>query len=65
MRSVKYPKSPLTFISKRSEESASVLASDVRVRTLEEDELRAVDPELRSFVNVNTPEELSAAQSRH
>ena len=30
---------------------------DVRVRYVQEDELRAVDPELRSFVNANTPEE--------
>jgi molybdopterin-guanine dinucleotide biosynthesis protein A len=37
---------------------------DVRVRVLEEDELRAVDPELRSFVNVNTPEEFDAAKGR-
>ncbi len=36
----------------------------VRVRTLEELELRAADPELRSFTNVNTPEELAAATRR-
>jgi molybdopterin-guanine dinucleotide biosynthesis protein A len=35
---------------------------DVRLRSLEEDDLRAVDPELRSFTNVNTPEELAAAR---
>lgn len=35
---------------------------DVRVLTLDEDELKAVDPELRSFTNVNTPEELAAAR---
>lgn len=34
--------------------------ADVRVRELGEDELRAVDPGLRSFTNVNTPEELAA-----
>jgi molybdopterin-guanine dinucleotide biosynthesis protein A len=28
-----------------------------RVRYLEEAQLRKVDPELRSFINVNTPEE--------
>lgn len=33
---------------------------DVRVREVAEAELRAVDPELRSFTNVNTPEELAA-----
>ena len=30
---------------------------DVRVRMVQEDELRRVDPELRSFMNANTPEE--------
>ncbi len=34
---------------------------DVRLRTIEEDELRMVDPELRCFTNVNTPEELATA----
>lgn len=33
----------------------------VRVRTVEEDELRRLDPSLRCFVNVNTREELEAA----
>lgn len=35
---------------------------EVRVREIGEDELRAVDPGLRSFTNVNTPEELAAAR---
>lgn len=35
---------------------------DVRVLTLEEEDLRRVDPELHSFTNVNTPEELAAAR---
>lgn len=30
---------------------------DVRVRTVHEEELRRFDPDLRSFVNANTPEE--------
>jgi len=34
---------------------------DVRVRTVEDEAIRAVDPALRSFTNVNTPEELAAA----
>lgn len=34
---------------------------EVRVHRLAEDVLRTVDPELRSFTNVNTPEELAAA----
>ena len=33
----------------------------VRVRTVEEEELRPMDPSLRCFVNVNTREELEAA----
>jgi molybdopterin-guanine dinucleotide biosynthesis protein A len=37
---------------------------DVRILELGEDELRRVDPELRSFTNVNTPEELRAAIGR-
>lgn len=36
---------------------------DVRVLTLGEDELRRVDPDLVSFTNVNTPEELEAVRS--
>jgi molybdopterin-guanine dinucleotide biosynthesis protein A len=35
---------------------------DVRVRYLDEPELRAVDPDLRSFRNLNTPDELAQAQ---
>lgn len=34
---------------------------EVRVRPLEAAAIRAVDPTLRSFTNVNTPEELAAA----
>jgi molybdopterin-guanine dinucleotide biosynthesis protein A len=37
---------------------------DVRLRTIDEAELRAVDPDLRSITNVNTPEELAAAMRR-
>ncbi len=36
----------------------------VRVRYVDEDELRRVDPDLRSFVNVNTPEEWEEALRR-
>ncbi len=35
----------------------------VRVQAIEEPELRAVDPTLRAFTNVNTPEELASALS--
>ena len=34
---------------------------DVRVQAIEEPELRVADPTLRSFTNVNTPEELARA----
>jgi len=37
---------------------------EVRVLAIEEPELRAADPDLRSFTNVNTPEELAEALSR-
>ena len=33
------------------------------VRYLEEAQLRAVDPQLRSFVNVNTPEEFQRSST--
>lgn len=36
---------------------------DVRTRRVAEQDLRAVDPELRSFFNVNTPEDLDAARA--
>lgn len=38
--------------------------SDVRVRDVSPDEVRAVDPELACFVNLNTPEELEQARRR-
>jgi len=36
---------------------------EVRLRFVEEDEVRRFDPALRSFVNVNTPEELAGLQA--
>ena len=36
----------------------------VRVRTLPATRLRRVDPELDSFFNVNTPQDLQAARER-
>lgn len=39
------------------------LLEKVPVRFLEEEQLRTVDPELRSFVNVNTPEDFQRARS--
>jgi len=38
--------------------------TEVRVRVVEEDDLREIDPELRSFVNVNTPEEYADVLER-
>ena len=35
---------------------------EVRVRYVDEDEMRPFDPALRSFINVNTPDELTAAR---
>ncbi|MDP8922994.1 MAG: molybdenum cofactor guanylyltransferase [Chloroflexota bacterium] len=35
----------------------------VRVRTVPEDKVRSVDPDLRSFFNVNTPEDLERARA--
>ncbi len=34
----------------------------VRLRFLEEEEVRRYDPDLRSFININTPEELAREQ---
>lgn len=36
--------------------------SDVRVRVVEVEEIRRFDPDLRSFVNVNTPEDYARVQ---
>ncbi len=46
---------------RRSEHRITAFFPDVSVATVGEEELRAVDPGLRSFVNINTPEELRAA----
>lgn len=37
---------------------------EVRVRTVDAETLRRADPELKSFINVNTPEELADSRSR-
>jgi len=37
--------------------------SDARVHILNESDLRAFDPELRAFQNVNTPEEFALAEA--
>ncbi|GCE27280.1 putative molybdenum cofactor guanylyltransferase [Dictyobacter alpinus] len=57
-----YPQSVLPWIEQRLREGRrdprSLLAL-VPVLPIKEAQLRTVDPQLRSFVNVNTPEELS------
>lgn len=56
-----YAKSCLPFIEarlQRGEYKAIGFFEDVTVRTVDEDWLRRVDPELRSFVNVNDRAEL-------
>lgn len=62
-----YTKACLTPIERALEAGKMRVISffpDVRVRTLGEDDLRLFDPDLRSFTNVNTPEELAAAKAR-
>jgi molybdopterin-guanine dinucleotide biosynthesis protein A len=36
---------------------------EVRVRVVEVEEIRRFDPELRSFVNVNTPQDYARVQT--
>ncbi len=40
------------------------LFGQVKTRYVEDAELRAIDPDLRSFVNVNTPDELARARQK-
>ena len=56
-----YPRTALQSVEACLKEGRRDLRSLLKVcpvRYLEEAQLRAVDPQLRSFVNVNTPEEL-------
>lgn len=57
-----YPRSILPAVEERlragRRDPRSLLAV-ARVRSIDEAQLRAVDPQLRSFVNINTPEELT------
>lgn len=46
----------------RGERRLNAFYADVRVRYLSVDEMRPYDPDLRSLVNVNTPDELNQAQ---
>ncbi|HUY27365.1 MAG TPA: molybdenum cofactor guanylyltransferase [Candidatus Binataceae bacterium] len=45
----------------RGENRLSEIAGEVRTRIVDEAELRALDPELRSFMNVNTPADYARA----
>ncbi len=62
-----YPRTVFPLIEARVQEGRrdprSLLAV-APVHYIEEAQLRQVDPQLRSFVNVNTPEELSRATTR-
>jgi molybdopterin-guanine dinucleotide biosynthesis protein A len=56
-----YPRSVLPLIEeclRQGRRDPRSLLEGAPVRYIEEEELRRVDPELRSFVNVNTPDEL-------
>src|SRR3712207_295781 len=59
-----YSKQCLPFIEKRIVEGKKQVVAffgDVRVRTLDLDEVTRWDPDLRSFFNANTPEALRVA----
>lgn len=61
-----YAKSCLPFIKESIEASALKIARffpKVRVKIIEEPALRAIDPDLLGFVNVNTPLELERAEA--
>jgi molybdopterin-guanine dinucleotide biosynthesis protein A len=49
----------LRALASRGENRLTAIADAVRTRRIGENELRALDPELRSFLNVNTPEDLA------
>jgi len=54
---------PMEIALNSGDWSLQTLLPALHVRYVDEEELRAVDPHLRSFVNVNTPAELEAANS--
>ncbi|WP_268904532.1 molybdenum cofactor guanylyltransferase [Dictyobacter aurantiacus] len=60
-----YPRAILPLIEQRLREGRRdprSLLQLAHVHLLEEGQLRAVDPQLRSFININTPEEFSRYQ---
>ena len=62
----RYPRSLLPIIAeclRAGRRDPRALLARVPVHFLEEEEVRAIDPDLRSFVNMNTPEDLRAADT--
>lgn len=60
----RYPRAILPTIEtclRQGRRDPKALLDHVPVRFLEEDQLRTVDPDLRSFTNVNTPDDLTQA----
>lgn len=51
----------LRAIHARGENRLNAIAAAVPTRRVVEDELRALDPELRSFININTPADYARA----
>ena len=51
---------PIETLLTAGQQSVKQLLNSIRVRYLEAEELRAVDPELRSFRNLNTPADYRA-----
>jgi molybdenum cofactor guanylyltransferase len=63
----RYPRSILPAIEaclQRGRRNPQALLTMVPVRLLPEEQVRQIDPELRSFLNINTPEELSSSRSK-
>jgi molybdenum cofactor guanylyltransferase len=61
-----YPQTLLPLVKERLQtgrRDPRSLLEAARVHYIEEAQLRAADPQLRSFLNVNTPEELARARS--
>ena len=61
-----YPRTLLPLVRERlraGRRDPRSLLETAQVHYIEEAQLRAVDPQLRSFLNVNTPEELARARS--
>lgn len=55
---------PIEKLLSEEEDKILLFLPDVKVRYVEEDIIRLFDPELASFINVNTPEELEEARKK-